>query len=224
MAARGVTLLKFVGTVSLGVLTGLSYSLSTLTIPTLLTLPSASTASRAFDTLRTTAKVHVDALSIFSSSAFFLAYYLSPRAVRHPYLLYTAVAIVGTQLAHSEFLEPYLPFQVARPRGSPSAAAAAAAARRQAQLQKKQEQERAARARMEASYEVLGVEHSDHADAGSDVTEAEDDAFNGEEVRVKVEWFINRHIVQTVASGLGFAIAVIGIWGDGVVPVSVYSH
>ncbi|CRK32965.1 hypothetical protein BN1708_019162, partial [Verticillium longisporum] len=49
MASRGVSALKFVGTVSLGLLTGLSYSLSAVTVPSILALPSASDAVRAFE-------------------------------------------------------------------------------------------------------------------------------------------------------------------------------
>ncbi|EAQ88383.1 predicted protein [Chaetomium globosum CBS 148.51] len=63
MAARGVSVLKFVGTVSLGVLTGLSYTLTSLTIPALLTLPSAGSAARAFDILTTTASRHARSLA-----------------------------------------------------------------------------------------------------------------------------------------------------------------
>ncbi|EJT73100.1 hypothetical protein GGTG_09950 [Gaeumannomyces tritici R3-111a-1] len=91
MASRGVSLLKFVGTVSLGLLTGLSYTLSSLTAPALLTLPSASAASRGFGTLASTARTQLRALTLASSACFALAFLASPRHGRHPYLLYTSV-------------------------------------------------------------------------------------------------------------------------------------
>lgn len=63
---------------------------------------------------------------------------------------------------------------------------------------------------MEASYEVLGDAHSDAAtsDSGSDDV-------NGEEVRVAVEGLAKGFLVRTGIAALGFAMAVVGIWGDG---------
>lgn len=68
---------------------------------------------------------------------------------------------------------------------------------------------------MEASYEVLGDSHSDEGAASVSGEELEDD-INGEEVRGEVELFVKNQLVQTAVAGLGFAMAVIGIWGDGV--------
>ncbi|KAK3318220.1 hypothetical protein B0H66DRAFT_556530 [Apodospora peruviana] len=216
MAARGVTFFKFVGTVSLGLLTGLSYTLSNLTIPTLLTLPSADTAARAFDTLTSTARKHLSILGSVSGSAFALAFLLSPRACRHPYLLYTSLLVFGSRVATSDLVAPYLSLGPAPSSSSASVGAAAAA--------RKQKKERAAaRARsMEASYEVLGASSSDaHSEgtgsvASGEELEADEENMNGEEVRVKVEAFIKKQVVQSAVAGLGFMLAVVGIWGDGV--------
>jgi autophagy-related protein 33 len=67
---------------------------------------------------------------------------------------------------------------------------------------------------MEQSYEVLGVEReSDNEGSSEDVFEEE---INGEEVRSEVELFVKNHLVQTALAGVGFTMAVVGIWGDGV--------
>ncbi|GAB1318621.1 Autophagy-related protein 33 [Madurella fahalii] len=215
MAARGVSVLKFVGTVSLGVLTGLSYTLSSLTIPALLTLPSASAAARAFDTLSTAASRHLSSLTAVSSSAFALAYLLSPRPLRHPYLLYASILVGASQLAASDLLAPYL-LKLGPP--SPSSSSTAAARK---QKQKQKTERAAARARMEASYEVLGSgsdAHSEGAASGEEVEGDEADV-NGEEVRVEVEAFLKKQIVRSAVAGLGFLLSVVGVWGDGVAPV-----
>lgn len=68
---------------------------------------------------------------------------------------------------------------------------------------------------MEASYEVLGDSHAEESTgsaSGDDVVEEE---INGEEVRSEVQVFIQNQLVQTATAGLGLAIAVLGIWGDG---------
>ncbi|KAM7203841.1 hypothetical protein V8F20_003847 [Naviculisporaceae sp. PSN 640] len=223
MATRGVSVLKFVGTVSLGVLTGLSYTLSNLTIPTLLTLPSAEAASKAFDSLTTSAKKQVQLLGAVSGSAFALAFLLSPRNFRHPYLLYTSLLVVGSRFITSDRFAPYLNLG---PATTSSGAAAAAAKEKEKEKNRKLAKERAARRRMEASYEVLGDVHSEGTSDGAEeeLLEAEAAAVeaggvNGEEVREKVAAFLKKQVVHTVVSGVGFALAVVGIWGDGVVPV-----
>ncbi|KAK0718046.1 hypothetical protein B0T26DRAFT_676265 [Lasiosphaeria miniovina] len=248
MAARGPAVLKFVGTVSLGLLTfnaattipsrhpsdlpatavlahvdgnGLSYTLSTLTIPTLLGLPSASAAVGAFDSLTASAKKHLHTLTTVSASAFTLAYLLSPRAARHPYLIYTSILVLGSRLAISDLAAPYLSLGPAPASSSSSSSAAAAAAARKQKKNRAAAAAAAARARMEASYEVLHAASdeaaSEEGTTGSDdAAEADDETLNGEEVRVKVEAFLKKQMVQTTVAGLAFAMAVVGIWGDGV--------
>jgi autophagy-related protein 33 len=225
MAAKSVSVLKFVGTVSLGVLTGLSYSLSSLTIPALLTLPSADSAARTFNALTTTATRHLRSLAGISSSAFILAYVLSPRPLRHPYLLYASALVLSSHIAASDLLAPYLLALGPAGRAPASASSSTAAAKKQ---KKKQEQERA-RAKMEASYEVLGSAGSDAHSEGStggsasgEELEGEEAGVNGEEVRAEVEVFLKKQIVRSAVAGLGFLLSVVGIWGDGVAPV--YAH
>ncbi|ORY66410.1 uncharacterized protein BCR38DRAFT_430192 [Pseudomassariella vexata] len=205
MASKKVSLLKFVGTVSLGLLTGASYTLSTLTIPSLLELPSASTAAKAYRSLTDTATTHLNALTGLSGTAFFLAFALSPRPYRHPYLLYTSLFVFGTRLTHH--VSPKI-FGISASSSS-SFSSSSPAAQRKAASANARKQKQAAR-RMEASYEVLGDSHSDE---GSDEV---DEDINGEEVRGEVELFVRDQIVKTVVMGLGFMMAVVGIWGDGV--------
>ncbi|KAL3423711.1 hypothetical protein PVAG01_05458 [Phlyctema vagabunda] len=192
MAARTVSTLKFVGSISLGLLTGLSYTLSTLTLPTLLTLPSASSASRAFSNLTTVSLTHLRALAGVSSTAFLAAYLLSPPNQKHPYLLWTTllVGLAGT----SDLLLP----------------TALTGTKPIAPKQKKSPRAKHAR-NMEASYEVLGDSNSEGTASGEEA----DDEVNGEEVKVAMEGFLKGQIVRTAVAGLGFAMSVVGIWGDG---------
>lgn len=198
-------------------LQGLSYTLSSLTIPALLNLPSADAAARAFDALTTSAKRHLGTLSTVSSSAFALAFLLSPRYFRHPYLLYTSLLVLSSRLIVSDRIAPLVGLGVKATPGET------------ARKQQRERRERAAaaaaaaRARMEASYEVLGSDvHSEGAGSasGEEHDEAGDEHVNGEEVRVRVESFLKRQLVQTGVAGVGFLLAVVGIWGDGVAPAA----
>ncbi|KAI0013449.1 hypothetical protein F4779DRAFT_395123 [Xylariaceae sp. FL0662B] len=208
MASRKASVFKFVGTVSLGLLTGTSYTLSNLTTPLLLELPSASSAARAFRSLASTASRHLNTLSSVSGAAFLIAFTLSPRGFRHPYLLYTSLFCFGTRLA--EYVTPSI-------LGAP-VSSLSAAAQRKAELTQARREKQVARG-MEASYEVLGDTHSEEGVASTSGEEL-DDEVNGEEVRSEVEFFVQNQLVQTVISGIGFMMAVVGIWGDGAFDVS----
>ncbi|KAK4466184.1 hypothetical protein QBC42DRAFT_293548 [Cladorrhinum samala] len=217
MASRGVPVFKFVGTVMLGLSTGLSYTLTTLTIPALLTLPSADAASRAFDAVTHNAKRKLRGLTSFASASFFAAYYLSPTRFRHPYLLYTSLLIGISQF--SDLIVPYVFTKSAKVSSSSSSEAAAAKKRSQ---QKKRREERA---RMEASYEVLTSSvHSEGTPSVSDDDDllAEQAEVNGEEVRAKVEAFLEKQLLEGGILLMSFAMAVVGIWGDGALGRAVY--
>jgi autophagy-related protein 33 len=69
---------------------------------------------------------------------------------------------------------------------------------------------------MEASYEVLGDAHSEPA-SDEDIED-----INGEEVRAEVEGLTRSYLARTAISALGFAMAVVGIWGDGASQSVVY--
>lgn len=74
---------------------------------------------------------------------------------------------------------------------------------------------------MDASYEVLSTSAgtSDRDSEGSEA-EAEDDV-NGEEVRQGVEKLVVGSATKALLSGVGFVMAVVGIWGDGVADIVV---
>ncbi|KAI1067979.1 hypothetical protein LB507_004708 [Fusarium sp. FIESC RH6] len=194
MTATGtsVSLLKFVGTVSLGLLTGVSYSISSLALPVLLRLPSSASASHGLSTLSAALKTPILALTSLASAPFLISFFIAPRSSRHPYLLYTA--LLATLSSVTPMLIP-----------APATRRAASSAPR-----------KSSRAKMEASYEVLG-------DAQSEPASDEDtDDINGEEVRTEVEGLARSYIARTAISALGFAMAVVGIWGDGTPQSVVY--
>ncbi|KAF5656926.1 autophagy-related 33 [Fusarium heterosporum] len=195
MAAVGtsVSLLKFVGTVSLGLLTGVSYSISTLALPVLLRLPSSASASHGLATLNAALKTPVLALTSLAAAPFLISFALAPRSSRHPYLLYTAL------LATLSSVAPLLIPAPASPRVTSSAT------------------RQSSRAKMEASYEVLGDAHSEPA------SEEDIDDVNGEGVRAEVEGLARSYIARTALSALGFAMAVVGIWGDGSPQAVIYA-
>lgn len=193
---------------------GLSYTLSTLTVPTLLTLPSANTAAKAFRSLTTTARTHLRTLAGISSTAFFLAFVLSPRSARHPYLLYTSALVAISRLSVSDLVAPYLFAHPHQPASSSSHRQSSSSSARK---------DRSAARRMEASYDVIGSDaHSEATlDSASDRSIEDDGAaaadVNGEEVRGEVEAFLKKQVVSAATAGLGFLMAVVGIWGDGAV-------
>ncbi|KAI9755970.1 MAG: hypothetical protein M1815_004331 [Lichina confinis] len=80
---------------------GVSYTLSTVTIPSLLALPSATTAHHTFLHLQSLSILNLRALSTLSAGSLLLGYILSPRYAQHPYLLWTALTVgisAGTDL------------------------------------------------------------------------------------------------------------------------------
>ncbi|CAK7223467.1 hypothetical protein SBRCBS47491_005215 [Sporothrix bragantina] len=237
---RGVAVLKFVGTVSLGLLTGLSFTLSTVTVPTLLTLPSARTASNAFRSLTDAASAQLRTLSGVASSAFMLAYLLSPRYVRHPYLLHTSLLVIIGRLITSDSVAPYL-FSSSSSSGSGSGSSSDpfAPSSPLGKSLRRSGSASSSHAHMEASYEVLGSttagsvsggsvsdSHSDGGAASDEVDAAAGGnvAVNGEEVRASVETFLKRQIARTVVSGVAFSMAIVGLWGDGARRVPVWQE
>ena len=122
----------------------------------------------------------------------FLSFVLSPRSSRHPYLLYTSI-LAGLSSAVPRLLAASAPR--ARPQKKPSTSR---------------------NPRMEASYEVLGDVNSEPA------SEEDADDVNGEEVRAHVETVSRGYVARTALAALGFAMAVVGLWGDGAPKAAVY--
>lgn len=71
---------------------------------------------------------------------------------------------------------------------------------------------------MDASYEVLGA--SDRDSEGTSGEEMDEDV-NGEEVREQMEGFMVSQVARTVVAGIGFAMSVVGLWGDGAAEVVI---
>ena len=118
---------------------------------------------------------------------------MSPRSARHPYLLYTSLLAVLSSVGPA--LLPAAPKPVpAAPR------------------QKKQQPAR----NMEASYEVLGEVASDEP------ASEEEESVNGEEVRAEVDGVAKEYLVRTGVAALAFAMAILGVWGDGAPQAAVY--
>ncbi|MCJ1338431.1 hypothetical protein MMC09_003719 [Bachmanniomyces sp. S44760] len=153
MSSTTIAITKFVGTISLGLLTGVSYTLATLTLPTLLSLPTFPPARSTFLTLQAHARTQQVLLSSLASTSLFLAYALSPRVARHPYLLWCTGAVLLSG----------------------------------------------------------GVDFAIRTDQGK----LEEEDVNGEVVREGIERWKFGQIARTGLSGLGFAMSVVGIWGDG---------
>lgn len=148
-----IAIFKFVGTISLGLLTGVSYTLSTQALPSLLTLPSAKPAAHTLSQQKTLSTLHIRALSAVSAVSLLTAFALSPPRIRHPYLLWTALVATGSGALGLGF---------------------------------------------ESNKVIKG-----------------DDDVNGEEVEKSARDQQFMEFVRTLVAGTGFAMGVVGIWGDG---------
>lgn len=74
---------------------------------------------------------------------------------------------------------------------------------------------------MEMSYDMIGSDAQSEVTLDSasdrsveDTNEPAEGTVNGEEVRGEVEGFLKKQVVSTALAGLGFVMAVVGIWGD----------
>lgn len=166
---------------------GLSYSLSQITLPSLLHLPTAPLASQAHAYIRSRTETIQKWVSITATSALFTAFFLAPRRLRHPYLVYTAVL---TLLGSSQRLTTKIANRISPPR---PITPAATHGRTDSEL---------------AESAVMVGQSSDSSDAG-------DDYVNGEVVRRGVERNALNQTVRFGFWGVAFIFSVIGIWGDG---------
>ncbi|KAL8939186.1 MAG: hypothetical protein Q9211_002852 [Gyalolechia sp. 1 TL-2023] len=184
--SRTLTASKFVGTISLGLLTGLSYTLSTTTVPPLLALPTATPAHSTFRHLRALTSRHQVLLSTLSASSLIMAYLLSPPRLRHPYLLWASLAV-----------------------GLGWGGEAYASAKRRVSRKKSGRDEGidAGRKSNRTVREGSWTEDEEWiADEGS---------VNGEVVREGLDGWRVKQGVKAGVWGVGWAIAVVGLWGDG---------
>ncbi|RMZ87648.1 hypothetical protein DV736_g5129, partial [Chaetothyriales sp. CBS 134916] len=159
--------LKFIGTISLGLLTGVSYNLSTVTLPSLALLPSAAHASRTLTSIQEKSTRQILTLASISSISLVTAFtFASPRN-RHPYLLWTAlVGLIGGQ-GVEYWYNGFSRFP--KPR--------------------------------------YGNGETGYVDVDAEV--------NGEKVETEMARERRVQIGRTILTGIGFAMSVVGIWGDG---------
>ncbi|KAI9885175.1 MAG: hypothetical protein M1823_003014 [Watsoniomyces obsoletus] len=184
---------KFVGSISLGLLTGVSYTLSTLSIPSLLSLPSAQTAYNTFLRLQSQSLFHLRTLSAISATSFLAAYLISPRYAQHPYLLWTTLVVglsAGSDLWFSRDARIILVKENRR---------------------RQQHQQRDGASQLESSEDDMGFEGI----GATPQQHQQQQQPNGEEVKNAMERFQLAQTVRGLIGGLGFVMSVVGIWGDG---------
>ncbi|KIV92799.1 hypothetical protein PV10_04065 [Exophiala mesophila] len=186
-----ISITKFVGTISLGLLTGTSYTLTTITLPSLALLPSASIASRTLSTIQTTSTRQILTLASISSLSLITAYTLASPRGKHPYLLWTAlVSFIGGQ-----GVEYYYNGLSRFPTVSRRAGrwGSSTAARR-------------------------GASPATSSDSGYievDPLSQSEEQINGEQVESEMSRERKVQKVRSWIAGIGFAMGVVGIWGDG---------
>jgi autophagy-related protein 33 len=168
---------------------GLSYSLSTITFPALLHLPTAPLAAQTNNYVRTASRATQRWLSTICTSAFIAAFLFSPRRLRHPYLLYTAAAC---QLGASTRVVDTLSAKLFPASWTSAATTSSSPAGRKA--------------------EELLCESGVMVGQGSSSEDEQD--VNGEVVTREVEKGQARETVRAGLYGLGFMLGVVGIWGD----------
>ncbi|KAK2739444.1 hypothetical protein FQN57_006573 [Myotisia sp. PD_48] len=86
-----ITTAKFVGTFTVGLSTGLSYSIFSIALPALQSLPTASAAAQALAHIQTRMRRKILTLSNIAIVSLVTAFALSSPRRRHPYLILTSV-------------------------------------------------------------------------------------------------------------------------------------
>lgn len=155
----------------------------------MLALPSAITAHHTFLRLQSLGLTHLRLLSAVSTGSLLVAYMLSPRYGRHPYLLWTALTVAlsaGTDLWLS----------------------------RDARRLLVKERRRAAAAATGSSNGGGSSAGNEQTPAAAAAT-GDSSPANGEEVKIGMERFQVAQAVRAGIAGLGFLMSVVGIWGDG---------
>ncbi|KAL9097461.1 MAG: hypothetical protein Q9165_000357 [Trypethelium subeluteriae] len=186
MATRTIAGAKFVGTISLGLLTGLAYTTTTLTLPTLLQLPSATTARTAYTRLRSLCSWHTQSLTALTSVSFFLAYALSPPTGRHPYLLWVSL-LTGAGSSAIDYVFARGERQYGGEMGLGGVEGIAARA---------------------------GVGNDEDSEDYDREEEALEQEVNGEQVRGAVERWRWAEGWRSGVVGTAFLMGIVGIWGD----------
>ncbi|KAJ5794621.1 hypothetical protein N7457_001220 [Penicillium paradoxum] len=179
-----ISVSKFVGTVSLGLLTGLSYSTSAITIPALQLLPTATTAARSLNEVKRLSRRYALRLTFLTNTCFCFAWCLSSPRRRHPYMVWLcAFSIVG---AHG------VDFLFNRHLGFKNWACSMI---------------------RDVSPMCLTRDSNAKKDEDVVVVEAEDD-LNGEIFQREMDRERRLHRARTWLSGIALSIGIVGLWGD----------
>lgn len=189
MGVCPITLTKFVGTFSLGLLTGTSYTLAHLTLPTLALLPNASTASAQLTTLQSATTRTTLTLASVSSLSLITAFALASKRNKHPYLLWTALVSFAAGQGVEWWFNGFERFPTFRARK-------AVVSREEGRGRK-------------------GLGESEYVSVDREASEGREEQVNGEKVEMEMGREKKVQSVRTLIAGLGFMMGVVGIWGDG---------
>ncbi|KAF3395995.1 hypothetical protein F1880_006744 [Penicillium rolfsii] len=179
-----ITISKFVGTVSLGLLTGLSYSTATITIPSLQLLPTATTASRCLNEVKRLNRKHALRLSSLANTCLLFAYCVSPPRRQHPFLVWMCVASTVSSYGLDLWFNREMGlknwfFDII----------------------------------YDTTCVSLGKQTSSKKDDDLVVVEAEEDV-NGESVRREMDKERRLQRARAWLAGIALSVGVVGLWGD----------
>lgn len=179
-----ITVAKFVGTVSLGLLTGLSYSTTTVTIPSLKLLPTSTAGRRCLSEVRRLNRKHGLRLTGLAHGCLMFAFAISPKHRKHPYLIWMCVASAlgtyGVDFWYHRQLGMYTWLQTVVG---------------------------------DVGLAFLAKRTSTKRDEDLVVVEAEDNV-NGESVQTEMDEERRIQRIRAWISGTAFAMGIVGLWGD----------
>ncbi|KAL2864772.1 uncharacterized protein BJX67DRAFT_383406 [Aspergillus lucknowensis] len=179
-----ITVTKFIGTISLGLLTGLSYSTSTITVPSLSLLSTSSNASKSLSEVKRLNRKHGLRLANISNVCLLFAYSISPRHRKHPYLIWMVVmSAIGSYGVDYWFH---------RQNGFKAWICSVA---------------------QDAGFSSVGAKKSQKKEEDLVVVEAEENV-NGESVRKEMDAERRLQGVRGIFSGVALAMGIVGLWGD----------
>ncbi|WEW56395.1 hypothetical protein PRK78_001838 [Emydomyces testavorans] len=234
-----ITVAKFVGTISLGLLTGLSYSTYAISIPSLQLLPTANSAAQPLKEIQLRTRRRVLTLSNLTIISFITAFTLSSPRRRHPYLIWTSLTalIAGLGLEcwfNRKDVSWGYPCMASLCCGRSSASSPSSSwspctldcsswiathlgyRRNQNQTDRRQEEE-------ESNGNGSEIEILEEAEAMPTPTTGDQSVapaepavdVNGESVKEDMERERRLQKMRTWILGVGFSMGVVGIWGDG---------
>ncbi|KAL5337113.1 hypothetical protein BJX70DRAFT_370377 [Aspergillus crustosus] len=179
-----ITVTKFIGTISLGLLTGLSYSASTITVPSLSLLSTSTTASKSLSEVKRLNRKHGLRLANISNICLLFAYSVSPRHRKHPYLIWMVVSSTVASYGVDYWFNRQNGIQ----------------AWFNSVLQ-------------DTGYLALFSKKSQKKEDDIVVVEA-DENVNGEVVRKELETERRLEGVRAIFSGIALSMGIVGLWGD----------